>query len=135
MRRHVFAAALAWALAGTTALAQQTTGNVTGRVLDQQGAAVPGATVTAKSPSTGFVRTDTSDVEGVYRLTALPVGLYDLTAELAGFTTVEKKGVDVSVSQTLTIDFGMRVASLAETVNVTGVSPLIETTASSVGGV
>jgi carboxypeptidase family protein/TonB-dependent receptor-like protein len=135
MRRYLFGAAVAWLLACTSAFAQQTTGNITGRVLDQQGAAVPGATVTAKSPATGFARTDTSDAEGVYRLTALPVGVYDMTAELQGFTTVEKKAVDVNVSQTLTLDFGMKVASLAETVNVTGAVPLIETTASSVGGI
>ena len=70
---------------GAVASAQQTTGTITGRVLDPQNAAIPGATVTAKSPSTGFVRTVVSDTEGVYRLSALPVGLYDLTAELSGF--------------------------------------------------
>src|SRR5207302_10020367 len=122
-------------LASATAFAQQTTGNIAGRVLDQQGAAVPGVTVTAKSPSAGFTRSDVSDAEGLYRLTGLPVGAYDLTAELQGFTTVQKKAVDVSVSQTLSLDFGLRLASLAETVNVSGTVPLIETTASSVGGV
>src|SRR5207302_3181197 len=80
-------------------------------------------------------RSDVSDAEGLYRLTGLPVGAYDLTAELQGFTTVQKKAVDVSVSQTLSLDFGLRLVSLAETVNVSGTVPLIETTASSVGGV
>ena len=61
-------------------------------MLDQQGAAVPGTTVTAKNPATGFTRSDTSDTEGVYRLSALPVGIYDVTAELQGFATVAKKG-------------------------------------------
>ena len=79
-------------------LAQQTTGNITGRVLDQQGAAVPGVTVTAKNPTTGFTRTEVSDAEGVYRLSALPVGIYDVTAELQGFTTVVEEGVEVNVA-------------------------------------
>ena len=61
MRRHLFGAACLLLLASATAFAQQTTGNIAGRVLDQQGAAVPGVTVTAKSPSTGFTRTDVSD--------------------------------------------------------------------------
>ena len=122
-------------LTGATALAQQTTGTIMGRVLDQQGAAVPGATVTAKSPTTGFTRTETSDAEGVYRLSALPVGIYDVTAELQGFSTVDKKDVAVNVSQTQAIDFNMRVAALAETVNVTGATPFIQTTSSSVGGI
>src|SRR5438445_7357961 len=120
MRRHVFGAALAWLLACATGLAQQTTGNLTGRVVDQQGAAVPGATVTAKSPSTGFTRTEASDAEGLYRLAALPVGIYEVTAELSGFQTVSKKDVEVNVSQIVAIDFQMKVAALAETVNVTG---------------
>jgi hypothetical protein len=115
------------------AFAQQTTGSITGRVLDQQGAAVPGVTVTAKNTQTGFVRSETSDAEGLYRLNALPVGIYEVNAELQGFTTVSQKDIAVSVGQTLTIDFNIKVASLAETVNVTGASPLIETTASSVG--
>ena len=58
------------------ASAQQTTGDIVGRVVDEQGAAVPGATLTAKNPATGFVRSDVSDAAGLYRLSALPVGTY-----------------------------------------------------------
>src|SRR5262245_40173713 len=134
MRRHFLGAAIVLLLSCASVFAQQTTGSITGRVVDQQGAAVPGATVTAKSSQTGFTRTETSDAEGLYRLNALPVGAYDVTAELSGFTTMARKDINVSVGTTLTLDFGMRVAQLAETVNVTGSTPLIETTASSVGG-
>src|SRR5438105_5430979 len=135
MRRHVFGAALAMLLGGISAHAQQTTGNITGRILDPQGAAVPGVTVTARSAATGFTRTEVSDAEGIYRLNALPVGIYDVTAELSGFATVAKKDVDVFVGQTQTVDFALKVAAVAETVNVTGASPLIEITASSVGAI
>ena len=76
------------------ASAQQTTGNIQGRIVDAQKAAVPGVTVTAKSAETGFIRTDVSDAEGIYRLTALPVGSYDVHAELSGFTTYDRKEVD-----------------------------------------
>jgi hypothetical protein len=115
--------------------AQGTNGTISGRVLDQQGSAVPGATVTAKSAATGFTRSEVSDTEGVYRLSALPIGVYDVTAELQGFTTVSKKAVEVNVGQNQNIDFPLKVAQLAETVNVTGATPLIQTTASSVGAV
>src|SRR6185436_7700509 len=135
MRRQLIGAAVILLLSCASALAQQTTGTITGRVVDQQGAAIPGATITAKSPSTGFTRTETSDVEGIYRLSALPVGIYEVTAELQGFATVSKKDVEVNVAQTQAVDFPLRVASLAETVNVTGASPLIQTTASGVGQV
>jgi hypothetical protein len=116
-------------------LAQQTTGNITGRLVDAQGAAVPGVTVTAKNTQTGLVRTDTSDGEGVYRLSALPVGVYDITAELQGFSKVDNKGIVVNVSQTLDVNMILKMATLSESVTVTGETPLIETSSSSVGGI
>jgi len=135
MRKQLFGAAIALLLTCASVFAQQTTGTVTGRVLDQQSAAIPGATVSAKSPTTGFMRTETSDAAGVYRLSALPVGIYEVTAELQGFTTVAKKDIEVNVGQSVAIDFALKVAALAETINVTGSTPLILTTSSSVGAV
>src|SRR5581483_10162082 len=135
MRRYLLGAVAMMLLSCASVFAQQTAGNITGRVLDQQGAAVPGVTVTARNPQTGFVRSEVSDAQGLYRLNAVPVGTYDVTAELAGFKTVVNKAIDVFVGQSATVDFALQVAAVAETVNVTGASPLIETTASSVGGV
>ena len=86
------------------ALAQQTTGNISGRALDPQGAAMPGVTVTAKNPQTGFTRAAVTDAEGIYRLSALPVGTYDLTVELQGFSTMERKGIVVNVGQTVELE-------------------------------
>ena len=123
-----------FAFAAIPAFAQQTSGNITGRVLDDQGAAVPGATITATNTQTGFVRTDVSDAEGLFRLNALPVGTYDLVAELQGFTRVEQKGVVVNVAQTTDLSISLRVAQLAETITVTGESPIVSTTTSAVGG-
>jgi hypothetical protein len=125
----------ALATAAAPALAQQTTGNITGRIVDDQGAAVPGVTVTALNTLTGFTRADVSDAAGVYRLNALPVGTYDVTAELQGFSKVEHKGLVVNVGQTLDVNVALKVAAVQETVTVTGESPLIETSSSSVGGV
>ncbi len=135
MRTRIASLLMLVALTAATASAQQTTGTVLGRVLDDQGAAIPGATVTATSPSTGFSRTGVSDAEGVYRLSALNVGLYDVAVELPGFASEERKGVIVNVSQTITLDFALKIATLSETVTVTGESPLIEATVSSVGGI
>ena len=89
MRRLSWAmfALLALALVATPALAQQTTGNVTGRVVDEQGAAIPGVAVTAKNPAHCSPRAhgDQPDGEGIYRVAALPIGTYDLPIELPGF--------------------------------------------------
>ncbi len=130
--RMLFAALFAILIAGS-ARAQQTTGTITGRVLDEQKAAVPGATVTAKNQGTGFSRSEVSDTEGIYRLTGLPVGAYTLSIDLSGFQA-QSRTVQVSVSETLTADFDMRIASVAENVTVRGESPLLDTTSSAVGG-
>jgi len=115
--------------------AQQTTGNIQGRVVDAQKAAVPGVTVTAKNAATGFSRSEVTDAEGTYRLNALPVGTYDVRAELAGFKPFERTAIEVNVGVTTDLGIDLNVASVSETVSVTAESPLIQTTSSSVGGV
>jgi outer membrane receptor protein involved in Fe transport len=115
------------------AAAQQTTGTITGRVLDEQKGAVPGATVTARNQGTGFSRSEVSDAEGVYRITGLPVGGYALSIDLSGFQG-QARTVQVNVSETLTADFDLRMAKLSENVTVTAETPLVDTTSSAVGG-
>jgi hypothetical protein len=131
---RLLAAALMVLLTATAAVAQQTTGTIAGRVLDEQKAAVPGATITAKNDSTGFSRTEVSDAEGLYRITGLPVGTYTLSIEMSGFQP-QKRAVTVNVSETLTSDFEVRIAALSENVTVTAESALVDTTSSAVGGV
>ncbi|MCX6550966.1 MAG: carboxypeptidase regulatory-like domain-containing protein, partial [Acidobacteria bacterium] len=137
MRRSLIAVLLilCCGVLAVPAFAQQTTGNITGRVTDQQGAALPGVSVTAKQAETGFTRTVVTDAEGLFRLTALPIGKFDVVVEMAGFATLERKDVVLNVSQTLSLDVQLKLASVSETVTVTGETPLLETTSSSVGGV
>jgi hypothetical protein len=135
MRRIALLSVLLVCVGVLPAIAQQTAGNVTGRVTDEQKGALPGVTVTAREVSTGFVRTDTTDGEGLYRLMAVPVGTYDIKYELASFAIHEHKGVVVNVTQTVTLDVALKLATMSETVTVTGETPLIETSNSAVGGV
>jgi hypothetical protein len=128
-------AVLALTLAACPSFAQQTTGTITGRVIDPQDTAVPGATITATSTATGLVRVDVSDGQGLYRLNALPVGTYDVVTELPGFTSLDRKGIVVNVSETTNLNLMLRIAQVAETVTVVGDTPLILTTSSSVGQV
>ena len=81
------------------------------------------------------MRTGVTDGEGIYRLSALPVGTYDLVAELQGFSKIESKGIVVNVGQTLDIDMTLKLATVQESVTVNADTPLIETSSSSVGGV
>src|SRR4051812_28975390 len=110
---------LVWLLASAPfAGAQLSTGTVTGRVVDPQGAAMPGATVTARNPATGFSRTETTDTGGIYRLAALPVATYEVTVEMPGFTSLIRKNVEVYVAQTNTIDFRPAIGTIEEVVTV-----------------
>ncbi len=116
-------------------MAQQTTGTVTGRITDAQQAAVPGVTVSATNTATGFSRSDVTTSEGLYRIAALPVGTYDIKAELEGFKAMERKAIAVSVSSSVDLPLTLEVGALTESVNVTAEAPLINRTESSVGGV
>jgi outer membrane receptor protein involved in Fe transport len=117
------------------AFAQQTTGSVIGRIADEQGAAVPGVTVTAVNRDTGFERVAITDAEGLYGLAALPVGVYDIVIELQGFTRIERNEIVVNVSNAVDLDATLRVAPFAETVTVSGDTPLISTSSSELGQV
>jgi outer membrane receptor protein involved in Fe transport len=117
------------------ARAQTDTGTIDGRVLDEQKAAVPGATVTAKNTATGLVRSAVSAATGTFRLEALPAGNYDVTAELQSFAIQLHKGVTVQVGQATSVEFTMKVGAVTETITVSGEAPLIQTTKSDVGQV
>ena len=98
-------------------LAQQTTGTIAGRIVDDQDAAIPGAVVTASSPVTGLVRETTSDESGLYRLASLPVGTYTVAASLPSFARFERADIVFNIGQTRDLDIILRVAALAETLS------------------
>ena len=118
---------LLFVAAVSPARAQSVTGSIEGSVVDQTGAAMPGVTVTVVQPTTGVTRTTTSDSNGLFRLPLLPVGVYDLTADLSGFTSRQLPELGITVGQTVTLRIQMAVSGVVETVNVSGGTPIIET--------
>ena len=101
---------------------------VSGTVRDNSGAVLPGVTVEAASPVLiEKVRTAVTDSGGQYRITELPPGTYTLTFTLSGFTTLRRNEVIVSGSGVIPVSADMRVGALAETITVTGESPLVDT--------
>ena len=111
---------LASLLCATQASAQgNPTGTVSGRVTGQDGAAIPGATVTAASPSLQGVRAVVTTSVGDYIIPFLPPGQYTLTFELQGFQPAEQKTL-VTAAGTVTLDAKLQVAGVAEAVTVTG---------------
>src|SRR5262245_39306460 len=109
------------------------TGAINGRVTDNTDAVMPGVTVTITSPSQMGTRTAVTDADGTYRFAAVPPGDYVIVFELAGFSTVRKEGIRVSLGFTATVNAELKVASLEETVTVTGQSPVVDTSATAIG--
>ena len=105
-----------------------TTGSLNGRVVDASGAVLPGVTVTAKSPALQGARTTVTNEEGAYRLPGVPPGVYALQYELGGFGVVIREGINVGVGFTATINVDMAMASLQESVTVSGASPVVDVT-------
>src|SRR4051794_36630054 len=102
-------------------------GTLTGTVRDQTGGILPGVTVDASSPALiEKVRTGITDGSGQYRITGLNPGTYSLTFMLPGFNVVKRDGIEVSGTATLTIPVEMRVGALAETITVTGETPVVD---------
>jgi hypothetical protein len=107
--------------------AQDFRGRINGTVTDNTGGVLPGVTVTATSPALIQPQVQVTGEQGDYRFLALPPGVYGLAFELAGFQGVKREGIRVVINQTLTVDQQLQVATLQETVTVTGESPIVDT--------
>ena len=108
-------------------LAQVTTGTISGAVTDSTGAVLPGATINLKSVEKGFSRTVTTDEGGRYRAPELALGSYEITAEVAGFQTVIRSGITLTVGREAVVDFTLQVGTVADKITVTGEAPLVQT--------
>jgi hypothetical protein len=112
------------------AQATATTGEIEGIVADESGAALPAVTIIARNVRTGFVRTVESGRTGTYRLSLLPLGRYELSAWAAGFATLKQGGLDLSGGQTLSLRLTLKIAAVAESVDVTAEAPAVNSTRS-----
>jgi hypothetical protein len=121
--RTVAALLLAAGLA-TPALAQTLTGSITGTVKDEQGAILPGVTVTLTGKQ--GTKTETTDASGVYRFPALEVGTYAVSADLSGFQKAGFDNIAISAGRELAIDLVMKIGGLTESVTVSGASPVVD---------
>src|SRR6266508_1704266 len=108
------------------ALAQSGTGSLRGYVRDEQGGALPGATVTATSPELLAPVTSVTDSSGFYRLPNLPPGTYALSVELQGFSTHKQEGILLRGGANFEVDVAMKIGTLSETITVSGESPMLE---------
>src|SRR5438067_1777763 len=121
-------------LASAAPALAQTTGRLVGTIVDAQGAVLPGVTVTVTSPQLQGANTTVTDATGQFRFPSLPPGVYHVKAELSSFKSVDQSDVRLGIDQTVTLPIKMQLAGVTEVVNVTGTTPVVDTT-SSVGGV
>jgi hypothetical protein len=118
-----------------TALAQDPRGSVRGRVVDSSGASVPGAAVSAENAATGVRASALTNQDGVYNMPFLAPGLYTVAAELTGFSTWSRNGVQVRVSETTELNITVAVGGVSERVEVAAGTPLLDTMSASLGQV
>jgi outer membrane receptor protein involved in Fe transport len=131
MRRSLGAACFALLFLAASLSLAQTTGDIVGRVVDQQGGALPGATTEARGPAFQGVRTSVTDATGTFRLILLPPGSYKLTVTLPGFSKIEQTVV-VALGKTTTPEIQLN-AAVKEEILVTGEAPVVDQSASQIG--
>src|SRR5438093_6564363 len=106
---------------------------LSGTVTDSTGGVLPGVTVQAQQDATGNTFEAVTDARGSYRM-PVRIGTYKITTQLQGFNTATRLGVELLVGQTAVINLQMSPSGVAESLTVTGQSPLVDTTTSSLGG-
>ena len=115
-------------------LCAQVTGNLSGFVRDTSGAAIPGATVTAKMVEQQAARTAQTDADGFYTFPALPPGRYDIAFESAAFQRELRSGVELTVGQNARVDAALLVGSVQTQVEVGAAAPLVDTASAGLSG-
>src|SRR5687767_828526 len=132
MRGSAFFTAFLFCVLLASTASGQATSSLRGKVIDAQGAAIPGVTVQLTNEATGFVRDAFSDVTGAYQFAAVPPGTYLLTSGLEGFNTV-KVPVTLQVNTPATLDVTLEVAALSEIITVEARIATLNTVDASVG--
>ena len=117
----------------SVASAQQR-GSITGKVLDPEGLALPGATVTVTEQRSGFTRTVVTAETGAYSVPNLEPGVYTVTIEMQGFAATKQADINLTAGTNMNLDLRMQLAGVQEEVLVTGQSPLVEKTSNQIGG-
>jgi hypothetical protein len=108
-------------------------GEISGTVTDPSGAAVAGATVNVTNTVTGYKLSSKTAETGLYRLTLLPLGMYDLEVQASGFGTAKRTGIPVTVGATAAVDIALTVAGTATTVDVTATAAITEPSRTDLG--
>ncbi|MGC2160303.1 MAG: carboxypeptidase-like regulatory domain-containing protein, partial [Silvibacterium sp.] len=135
MMKRVVLLVLMGCFFAVSAPAQTTNGLITGVVTDPTEAVVPDAQIAITNQGTGIKRTTVSGPDGHYIVPQLAPGVYDITVTKTGFSQQNQASVQLEVNQSLTLDFKLGLASTAQTVQVTGIPPMLNTTSATLSNV
>src|ERR1044072_902775 len=123
----ILAVVVALLAIGTVSFAQTITGSISGAVMDQSGAMIPGATVTLSSEKTGQLRGSTTDREARFNFAALQPGAYALKVERQGFQAFEQRSIILSANENLALgDLKLQPGQVSETVSITSEGAVVE---------
>jgi hypothetical protein len=109
-----------------------TVGKLTGTIMDDQGAPLPGVTLEVTSPALMGKRATVSSARGTYFFLNLPVGTYTLTASMANFKTIVREKITISMAETIVVNILMEIGRIEESVTVTAASPIVDAKSSQV---
>ena len=123
------------ALSAVAPVHAQTTGAILGHVKDASGAVLPGVTVTATNSATSETRMARTSADGSYSFPQLPLGDYRVRAELTGFKTVVRTGIEVSLNRNARVDITLGVGEMVEDITVIADAPLVESTTNEMGAI
>src|SRR5262245_53196330 len=133
--RITLTAALIIVCGAAIGLAQEFRGSITGRVVDNNGAAVANAAVNITNTATNVSSSATTNESGDYSALYLIPGSYSITIEAAGFKKSTRQNIEVRVGDKLQIDLQLQVGNVSDTVNVTADAPMLETNSATAGQV
>jgi len=126
---------LAFLAAASLATAQEFRGTIIGRVVDPDGQAIPGASVTVANEATGVGWQTVTESDGVYAARFLVPGTYRVQVEMPGFSRFVQSGITLAIGQNATVNVQLKLGSVSETIEVHGGTSLLDTTTGGLGQV
>ena len=128
------AAVLGFLMLPMSAAAQISTAGVSGTVVDESKAVLPGVSIVATDLDTGRTYETVSDARGIYQLPPLPPGAYKIVADVAGFARTEIPKIELLVGQHASLNLTMRISSVEESLTVRSEAPLVDLNSTQVAG-
>lgn len=112
---------------------QDPTGSLEGRVSDREGGAIPNATATVRNLQTGYSRSQSTESDGYFRFSLLPIGVYSLTIKASQFATFNQEPIEILISRTARLDVKIELASVAQSISIAGDATPVDTATNVLG--